>query len=165
MIQQFLGWEMLGLDAGIDPYPCFPSFPSFIAYLYALCDAYSLLPTESFIVGLYFSAEGIPIQGPGIASEWIDDGGAASSYHKAYASCQWSDSMACAGAPVTVRCVISDAIELIIKLRQPCRDTHLATRGILCNAQQLIIQLLVICNYTQLRKTMLSFPEWYLGLL
>ena len=56
----------------------------------ALCNAYSLLLTESFILDLFVSAEGIPIQGPSITSEWTHHYAAASSNHKAYASFQWS---------------------------------------------------------------------------
>jgi hypothetical protein len=152
---------MLGLDARIDPYPCFLVFSSFIAYLFLhfamliLSWSWTLADWNFFFLGLYVSAEGLPIQGPIITSEWIHDDGAANSYHKTYASCQWSDSMACAGAPV--RCVISDVIELIIQLHQPCRDAlTLLQAGILCNAQQLMYWLLVIWNYT-LVEDLVSF--------
>lgn len=112
--------------------------------LNSLLDSYLL--TESFFLGLYVSAEGLPIQGPIVTSEWIHDDGAPNSFHKTYASCQWSDSMACAGAPV--RCVISDVIELIIQLPQAMqRRSHLLQAGILCNAQQQMYWLLVIRNH------------------
>ena len=126
-IRQIIGWNVGIRCSKRSLLSMFHSFPRF--HCLPLCDAYSPLDyyywLKVLFLGLYVSAEGLPIQGPVITSEWIHDDGAANSYHKTYASCQWSDSMACAGAPV--RCVISDMIELIIQLHQPCRDAHRAT--------------------------------------
>jgi hypothetical protein len=131
MINQHFNWSLIGMldlntrndciHVGQFQFLLYNPSPSQLV-LYALCNAmYSCLLTAPFI--FHTSAEGIPIQGTSVTPEWIYDG-AATSDAKAYASCQWSDSMACAGAHV--RCGMSD-IQLVIQLAQwssltPCHS-------------------------------------------